>query len=224
MAFISLVNSTVLGYTDLMQIDKLILSFDNGLRSLFANNVAARPRPDAAIEEAPLSDTSKQHSAALMRVNHVGEVCAQALYNGQAFSSSNTNSIAALKHAANEEIDHLAWCEGRIQELGGRKSILNPLWYVGSFALGAIAGKLDDKWNLGFLAETEHQVSAHLQYHLAELDETDMKTRAIVEQMREDEVKHAATAVDLGASELPAPIIVGMKIASKIMTKTAYRL
>jgi 3-demethoxyubiquinol 3-hydroxylase len=224
LAFNSLVNLTVLEYTVLMQIDKLILSVDNGLRTLFAHNVAARPRPDAQLQEAPLSDASKQHAAALMRINHVGEVCAQALYNGQAFSSPNTNTVKALKQAANEEIDHLAWCEGRIQELGGRKSLLNPLWYAGSFALGAIAGRLDDKWNLGFLAETENQVSAHLQSHLAELDDADAKTRAIVRQMQEDEVKHAATALDLGASQLPAPIIAGMKLASKIMTKTAYHV
>jgi 3-demethoxyubiquinol 3-hydroxylase len=205
-----------------MQVDQLITSFDNGLRTIFASNVAARPRPDAQIEEAPLSDASKQHAAALMRINHVGEVCAQALYNGQAISSPNAHTVTALKQAANEEIDHLAWCEGRIHELGGRKSLLNPMWYAASFAIGIVAGKCGDRWNLGFLAETETQVSAHLQSHLAQLDTQDAKTRAIVLQMHDDEVSHAATAVDLGASQLPVPIKAGMKLASKIMTTTAY--
>jgi 3-demethoxyubiquinol 3-hydroxylase len=205
-----------------MAIDKLIAAFDTGLRTTFASAHAARPRPDAALDEAPLEDASKAHSAALMRVNHVGEVCAQALYSGQALTSRNLQTVKALQHAAAEETDHLAWCEARISELGGRKSLLNPLWYAGSFALGAIAGALDDKWNLGFLAETENQVSQHLQNHLLQLDETDIKTRTIVAQMQQDEAAHALEANQLGASELPAPIKAGMELASKIMTKTAY--
>jgi ubiquinone biosynthesis monooxygenase Coq7 len=205
-----------------MNPDKLIATFDAGLRTVFARAHAARPRPDAALEEPALDGASKSHAAALMRINHVGEVCAQALYSGQALTSRSLHIVKALEHAAAEETDHLAWCEARIDELGGRKSLLNPLWYAGSFTLGAIAGALGDKWNLGFLAETEHQVSQHLQNHLSQLDESDIKTRTIVQEMQQDEAGHAAEANQLGASELPAPVKVGMKLASKIMTKTAY--
>ncbi len=203
-------------------IDKLVATFDSGLRTLFASAQTARPRPDAAVDEPALDEASKAHAAALMRINHVGEVCAQALYSGQALTSRNAHIVSTLKRAAAEETDHLAWCEARINELGGRKSLLNPLWYSGSFALGAIAGALDDKWNLGFLAETENQVSEHLQNHLIQLDETDIKTRTIVNQMQQDEAAHALEAKQLGASELPAPVKAGMKFASKIMTSTAY--
>ena len=205
-----------------MLIDQLIQTFDTGLRTIFAASTAARPRPDASIDEPALDDKSRQHAAALMRINHVGEVCAQALYSGQALTSKNAYLVSALQHAAAEETDHLAWCEARINELGGRKSLLNPLWYAGSFTLGAIAGSLNEKWNLGFLAETEQQVAAHLQNHLKQLDETDIKTRTIIEQMRQDEAAHAAEASKLGGSELPAPIKLGMQLASKIMTNTAY--
>lgn len=205
-----------------MLTDKLINTFDTGLRTLFASAQSARTRPDAHIEEPALDDSSKQHAAALMRINHVGEVCAQALYSGQALTSKNPQIVKALEHAAAEEIDHLAWCESRINELGGRKSMLNPLWYAGSFTLGAVAGTLGEKWNLGFLAETENQVSAHLQNHLQQLSDADLKTRTIVNQMQQDEAAHASEAKALGASELPTPIKAGMKIASKIMTKTAY--
>ena len=205
-----------------LNIDKLICTFDTGLRTVFASSVAARPRPDADLGEQELSDASKAHAAALMRINHVGEVCAQALYSGQALSAKNPQIVNALKHAAAEETDHLAWCEARINELGGRKSMLNPLWYAGSFTLGAAAGLLHEKWNLGFLAETEKQVSAHLQNHLQQLDETDIKTRTIVEQMQQDEAAHAAEAKQLGASDLPAPVKRTMQLVSTIMTKTAY--
>ncbi len=205
-----------------MDIDQLINTFDKGLRTIFAVSSAARQRPDANIDEPVLNEDSKQHAAALMRINHVGEVCAQALYSGQALTSKSPHIVSALQHAADEETDHLAWCEARINELGGRKSILNPLWYAGSFTLGAVAGALGDKWNLGFLAETEKQVSTHLQNHLSQLDETDLKTRTIVEQMQQDEAAHAAEALQLGGSELPAPVKFGMQLASKIMTKTAY--
>jgi ubiquinone biosynthesis monooxygenase Coq7 len=202
--------------------DKLITTFDTGLRTIFAGARAARLRPDANLDGPTLDETSKQHAAALMRVNHVGEVCAQALYSGQALTSRSPHIVSALQHAAAEETDHLAWCEARINELGGRKSLLNPLWYAGSFTLGAIAGALGDKWNLGFLSETEQQVSAHLQNHLHQLDETDIKTRTIVQQMQQDEAGHAEEANQLGAAELPAPVKTGMRLASKIMTKTAY--
>ena len=202
--------------------EQFITTFDAGLRTLFASAHAARPRPDADLEEPALDDASKHHAAALMRINHVGEVCAQALYSGQAITSKNPQIVKALQHAAEEETDHLAWCEARISELGGHKSLLNPLWYAGSFTLGAVAGALGDKWNLGFLAETENQVAAHLQNHLQQLSNADIKTRTIVNQMQQDEAAHASEANALGASELPAPIKAGMKIASKIMTKTAY--
>ncbi|PPD54722.1 MAG: demethoxyubiquinone hydroxylase family protein [Methylotenera sp.] len=205
-----------------MSIDKLITTFDTGLRTVFAQANASRQRPDAQIEESTLTETEKKQAAALMRINHVGEVCAQALYSGQALSSRNPQIVQSLQKAANEETDHLAWCEARINELGGRKSWLNPVWYAGSFALGAAAGALDDKWNLGFLAETEHQVSNHLQSHLTKLSDSDSKTRAIIGQMQQDEAEHALEAKELGASELPQPVKAGMKLASKIMTSTAY--
>jgi 3-demethoxyubiquinol 3-hydroxylase len=205
-----------------MIVDKLITTFDTSLRTVFAQAVGGRQRPDATIEEAPLSDAQKKQAASLMRVNHVGEVCAQALYSGQAFTSRNPQTVKSLQHAADEETDHLAWCEARISELGGRKSLLNPFWYAGSFALGATAGLMNDKWNLGFLAETEQQVSNHLASHLNKLSDADIKTRTIVSQMQQDEAAHAQEAKQLGGSDLPQPIKAGMKFASKIMTSTAY--
>jgi ubiquinone biosynthesis monooxygenase Coq7 len=159
-----------------------------------------------------------------MRVNHVGEVCAQALYQGQALTARNPEARAALEEAAREETDHLAWCEDRLNELGGRKSLLNPLWYAGSFALGATAGVLGDKWNLGFLAETERQVEAHLDEHLRQLPEQDAKSRAIVEQMKEDEIRHAQTAVHYGAAELPPPVKLAMRSMSMVMKRIAHRI
>jgi ubiquinone biosynthesis monooxygenase Coq7 len=205
-----------------MLADKIISTFDTGLRTVFAKPHHTRIRPDFNIAEAPLNDAEKKESVALMRINHVGEVCAQALYSGQAFVSSNHNIVEALKQAASEETDHLAWCESRIEELGGRKSLLNPLWYIGSFTLGATAGLLGDQWNLGFLAETEQQVEVHLGQHLDKLSSEDKKTRKIIEQMQIDEREHAMTAVSLGGKPLPAPIKFGMKFASKLMTSTAY--
>lgn len=205
-----------------MFIDKLITIFDTGLRTVFAQANSGRQRPDAHIEELPLTEIEKKQAAALMRINHVGEVCAQALYSGQALTSHNSQIVKSLQRAADEEIDHLAWCEERINELGGRKSWLNPLWYLGSFTLGATAGALDDKWNLGFLAETERQVANHLQSHLNKLSETDIKTRKIISQMQQDETAHSEQAKELGASDLPEPVKAGMKVASKIMTSTAY--
>jgi len=205
-----------------MLIDRLITSFDTGLRTVLAEPHANRARPGADMKEATLSDEQKQQAIALMRVNHVGEVCAQALYSGQAFTSRNMQIVNSLKHAAVEETDHLAWCEDRIKELGGRKSLLNPFWYAGSFALGAVAGAVGDKWNLGFLAETEQQVSVHLSGHLEKLPTEDVRTRAIIEQMHVDETSHAKEAKQLGAADLPDAIKTGMKLASKIMTTTAY--
>jgi len=202
--------------------DKFITTFDTALRTVFTEAKAGRTHPDAAIESDAISDSQKQQVIGLMRVNHVGEICAQALYSGQAFTSRNTQVVDALQHAAAEETDHLAWCESRIRELGGRKSLLNPIWYLGSFTLGAVAGAIGDKWNLGFLAETEQQVSAHLSSHLEQLPAEDSKTRAIIEQMHIDEMSHAQEAVNLGAAELPNSIKVAMKLSSKLMTTTAY--
>ena len=205
-----------------MDIATLITSFDNGLRTVFAKARTVRPLPSATVPEADMDTQEKAHAAALMRINHVGEVCAQALYNGQAISCKTPRIVESLKEAGQEETEHLAWCENRIEELGGRKSLLNPLWYTASFALGALAGKVGDKWNLGFLAETERQVGIHLQGHLKKIAPQDAKTRTIIQQMYNDEIKHASEATALGAAELPVPVKIAMRLASKVMTKTAY--
>jgi ubiquinone biosynthesis monooxygenase Coq7 len=157
-----------------------------------------------------------------MRVNHCGEICAQALYQGQALTARNPAARAALEQAAAEETDHLAWTAQRIGELGGRVSLLNPLWYAGSFALGAAAGLLGDKWSLGFLAETERQVEGHLEGHLDRLPPQDAKSRAIIDQMKADEARHARAAVEHGAAELPEPVKSAMKLGSRVMTRTAF--
>lgn len=209
-------------------LDRLIIEFDKGLRTLFAEAYSARPYPAAEIDnhvaETPLEEREKRRVAALMRVNHCGEICAQALYNGQALTARNTDTVDALRQASKEETEHLAWCEKRIHELGGRKSLLNPLFYGSSFALGALAGALGDKWNLGFLAETERQVGKHLDRHLAQLPAEDAKSRVILEQMRADEAKHAENAKIHGAAELPQPVKSAMQLASKVMTRTSYYL
>ncbi|GAB4116171.1 MAG: 2-polyprenyl-3-methyl-6-methoxy-1,4-benzoquinone monooxygenase [Sideroxydans sp.] len=205
-----------------MNLDSLITEFDKGLRTLFARAPTARPYPDADISEATMSEAEKKHAAALMRINHTGEICAQALYQGQALTARDPVVQEKLKHAAWEETEHLAWTSHRVHELGGRLSLLNPLWYSGSLAIGALAGALGDKWNLGFLAETERQVGAHLQHHLDTLPPQDAKSRAVAQQMYTDEVGHADMAVDLGAAELPLPLKLAMRGMSKVMTKTVY--
>ena len=207
-------------------LDRLIVEFDKGLKTLTANAHSVRPHPDHIIKHATedLTSEEKRHAASLMRINHCGEVCAQALYNGQALTAKNPETVKALEQASKEETEHLAWCEKRIQELGGHTSFLNPIWYASSFTLGAIAGALGDKWNLGFLAETERQVGKHLNHHLETLPSNDAKSRAILEQMKIDEAEHAKTAVHLGAAELPAPIKAAMQNMSKVMTKTTYHL
>jgi ubiquinone biosynthesis monooxygenase Coq7 len=202
--------------------DRLIIEFDKGLRTLFAPAPSVRPLPGKQLDEAPLHEAEKKLAAALMRVNHSGEICAQALYQGQALTARNPAAKAALEQAAQEETEHLNWCETRIRELGSHTSYLNPLWYGGSLAIGALAGALGDKWNLGFLAETEHQVERHLEGHLARLPATDVKSRAIVEQMKEDEARHATTALEQGGAALPMPVKQGMQLSSKVMTKIAY--
>jgi ubiquinone biosynthesis monooxygenase Coq7 len=205
-------------------LDKLIIEFDKGLKTLTASAHSVRPHPDENVQETELSAEEKRHALGLMRVNHCGEVCAQALYNGQSLTAKNPQIVDALQQASKEETEHLAWCEKRIHALGGHTSLLNPLWYAGSFTLGAIAGAIGDKWNLGFLAETEHQVGAHLEKHLHELPASDEKSRAILEQMKTDEAQHADTAIGLGGAELPAPIKAAMKQMSKVMTSTTYYL
>lgn len=205
-------------------IDTLILEFDKALRTVFAPAPTARAMPGEQLPEAGLSEAERGHAAALMRVNHVGEVCAQALYQGQAITCRDPAIRQTLQQAAWEETEHLNWTERRIAELGSRKSLLNPLWYAGSLALGLVAGKLGDDWNLGFLAETERQVEAHLEGHLARLPEADQRSRAVVDQMKADEIRHAETAVHLGARELPAPMKALMVAMSKVMTTTAYRI
>ena len=204
-------------------LDKFIIEFDKGLKTLTAGAHSVRQHPDTNIKDTELSADEKRHAVGLMRVNHCGEVCAQALYNGQALTAKNPQTVRALQQASKEETEHLAWCEKRIQELGGHTSFLNPIWYAGSFTLGAIAGAIGDKWNLGFLAETERQVGAHLDKHLQELPVSDDKSRAILEQMKVDEAEHADTAVRLGGADLPKPVKAAMQQMSKVMTSTTYR-
>lgn len=206
----------------MLDLDKVITEFDKGLRTLFAQAPTRRPLPGKDLPDAELSAEEKSLAAALMRIDHSGEICAQALYQGQALTARNQGAKAALEQAAREETEHLNWTETRIAELGGRTSLLNPLWYTGSLALGALAGTLGDKWNLGFLAETERQVEKHLDSHLGRLPQQDEKSRAILEQMKSDEIQHAATALEHGGAELPLPVKAAMKLTSKIMTKTAY--
>lgn len=203
-------------------IDRLIIEFDKALRTVFVPGRSVRVMPGSDLPESGLAENEKQHVAALMRVNHCGEVCAQALYQGQALASKNPAIGAALRHAAAEEGEHLAWTERRLGELGGRKSLLNPLWYSGSLCMGLLAGRLGDAWNLGFLAETERQVEAHLNGHLQRLPETDRKSWAVIEQMKKDEAGHARTAELLGARELPGMVRQAMRLAAGVMTRTAY--
>ena len=203
-------------------VDRFIGHFDRALRTIAGVADAARPSPSAAVPETDLDEAARRHAAALMRVNHVGEVCAQALYQGQALTARNEGARDALEKAAREEEDHLAWSAERIRELGGRPSLLNPLWYAGSFAIGAAAGALGDRWNLAFLAETERQVELHLAGHLEQLN--DERTRAVVAAMQADEARHRASALELGAGELPEPVKRAMRFASKVMTTIAYRV
>ncbi len=208
----------------MFDLDRLIISFDRSLRTVLGPARPVRPIPGGELPEAPLDEEEKRHVAALMRVNHAGEVCAQALYQGQALTARDAGARDKLEQAAGEETEHLAWTESRINALGGRRSLLNPLWYAGSFAIGAAAGVAGDRWSLGFLAETERQVEQHLEGHLRRLPQADQKSRAVLEQMKEDEVRHATTALAMGAAELPQPVKRLMKLASKVMTSVAYRV
>ena len=205
-------------------IDRLIVGMDAALRTLAGVHSGERPSPAGSLPEAPLEDVERAHAAALMRVNHVGEVCAQALYQGQALTARHPANRGALEHAAIEEEDHLVWSAERIEELGGRTSLLNPFWYAGSFVLGAAAGALGDRWNLAFLAETERQVEEHLTGHLERLSPEDRRTRAVVEAMRADEARHRASAIQMGAAELPLPVKLAMRACARVMTTIAYRV
>ncbi|WP_288843045.1 2-polyprenyl-3-methyl-6-methoxy-1,4-benzoquinone monooxygenase [uncultured Deefgea sp.] len=207
----------------LPSLDQFITEFDTVLRTLAAPAVSARAHPDAKIDDAEMSSAEKAHAAGLMRVNHCGEVCAQALYQGQALTARDPAARQALRHAADEEVEHLAWTQRRLAELGSHRSVLNPLWYAGSLAMGVAAGVIGDQWNLGFLAETERQVGAHLQSHLSELPQQDEKSRAIVSQMYLDEMSHAELADQMGAVPLPQPVPQLMQLTSKLMTQLSYR-
>ena len=203
-----------------MNLDRLIIPLDRALRTLFAPASTVRPTPGGELDQPDLGDAERVRSAQMMRINHTGEVCAQALYEGQMLVARDPAVRAMLERAAREETEHLAWTEGRLQELGSRKSLLNPLFYAGSYVLGAGAGLLGDRWSLGFLVETERQVEQHLDGHLDRMAENDGKSRAIVEQMRDDEVGHASSAQQLGGIDLPLPVRLGMRVAAKVMTTT----
>ena len=203
--------------------DVFFLLADDALTTLFGRpRTTGRENPGATVDEGQLSSFEKAQSARLMRVNHSGEVCAQALYRSQALTARSDALKKRMVQAAREENDHLRWCEDRIETLGGKKSLLNPIWYAGSFALGAVAGLIGDRWNLGFLAETERQVEKHLEGHLDRLPESDARSRAVVRQMKEDELSHATSALQAGAAELPDPIKNWMRLTSRVMTKTSH--
>ncbi len=205
-------------------LDKFILEFDRALKTLAGVTAAPREMPGHDLDEASLPDTQRRHVAALMRVNHTGEICAQALYSGQALTARSEETRQVLERAGNEEAEHLAWTAARVESLGGRLSVLNPAFYAGAFVIGAASGLLGDRWSLGFLAETEKQVEAHLDSHLESLPASDQKSRAVVEKMKEDEARHAASATTLGAADLPAPIKRMMKMTARVMTLTTYRI
>jgi len=206
-------------------VDRLIMTVDNGLRTVCGKPpVSERPDPADACEEADLNAAERHLAAALMRVNHAGEVSAQALYQGQALTAKLPGVRDKMERAALEENDHLAWCERRIHEMDSRTSLLNPFWYSGSLAIGALAGLVGDQWSLGFIVETERQVIRHLDGHLARLPEKDRKSRAILQQMKVDEGRHATTALQAGGAPLPEPVKKLMALSSKVMTRTAYWL
>ncbi len=206
-------------------LDQLMLNVDMAVRTVFGRpQLTERTDPASDIAEHEMSSEEKRHVAGLMRINHSGEVCAQALYQGQALTAKLPEVRESMERAAMEENDHLDWCERRVKEMGYNKSLLNPFWYGASFAIGALAGAAGDKWSLGFVAETEHQVVRHLDEHLAKLPAQDEKSRAILEQMKADELGHATVALEAGGAELPGPIKGLMKLTSKVMTQTVYRI
>jgi ubiquinone biosynthesis monooxygenase Coq7 len=206
-------------------LDRFLIRLDEALRlSAGAAPEAARPNPASGMEEAELDAAQRRHAAGLMRVNHAGEICAQALYAGQAATAREDTVRTAMQQAADEEIDHLSWCETRLRQLDDRTSLLNPLWYAGSFAIGALAGLAGDRWSLGFVRETENQVEAHLQEHLERLPPEDKRSRAILDQMKTDEAQHAQMAEIAGGRELPQVIRSAMALTSGIMKALAYRI
>jgi 3-demethoxyubiquinol 3-hydroxylase len=205
-------------------IDRLLISLDGALRTIAGASHASRPRPRAPAPTESLSEPERRLSGSLMRVNHVGEVCAQALYNAQALTARDPELRRHYEAAAREEIDHLAWTEARLAELGARRSLLNPVWYGGSFAIGLLAGRAGDALSLGFVVETERQVEQHLEGHLKRLPPHDTSSRAIVDQMKIDESRHAQQAQAAGAAALPAPIRAAMRLAARIMTRTAHHV
>jgi len=205
-------------------IDRLIRELDRAMRTVAAANVAARPNPAGTSPESVTDAAARRHAAGLMRVNHAGEIAAQALYHGQALTARNGQVRASLLEAARDETDHLAWCEQRVRELDSRTSLLAPVWYAGSFAIGAVAGLAGDRTSLGFVAETEKQVIEHLESHLHELPPQDSRSRRIVEQMQADEARHGSDAREAGGRELPRPVRRLMRATARIMTRTAYRI
>ena len=210
---------------DLTPLDRLLAGAGNALRTIAAPaGRPARANPAANISDRELSDAQRSHAAGLMRVNHAGEVAAQGLYQGHAAVARDAATEEQMHRAANEEFDHLAWCEERLAELDAGPSRLSPVWYAGAFAIGAASGVLGDRWSLGFIAETEKQVCAHLDSHLEELPEEDVRSRAIVEKMRAEEEEHGENAIAAGAVPLPDPIQRLMRLTAKVMTRTAYRL
>ncbi|KUJ82762.1 demethoxyubiquinone hydroxylase family protein [Microbulbifer flavimaris] len=205
--------------------DRILIQADRALRTLSPGAPShGRPSPARAEPEADMTDAERRHAAALMRVNHSGEVCAQALYQGQALTARLPKVRGEMERAADEEIDHLAWCDQRLRELDSRPSLLNPLWYGLSFGLGAAAGKVSDRVSLGFVAATEEQVCKHLESHLQRLPAQDAKSRAVVDQMRIDEEEHGAAALQAGGARFPAPLKGAMKLVAKVMTTISYRL
>ncbi len=208
----------------LTALDRLLAGGQNAMETVFGHPLAERPNPGQPQPDVVMDEAGRRHAAGLMRINHVGEVCAQALYIGQATVARDPATRAQLLHAAQEETDHLAWCAERLDELGSRPSLFNPIWYGGSFAIGALAGLRGDGWNLGFVVETERQVEAHLAEHLESLPPEDLRSRAILAQMKDDEVRHAGAAQAAGARVLPQPIPRVMALASKVMKTVAYRV
>lgn len=202
--------------------DRILGACDQALRTLFAKPRGSRPCPTVPSEATHMGEQERKHAAALMRVNHVGEICAQALYTAQAMATRNAALRAQLEQAAREETDHLAWTQSRLDELGSHPSLLNPLWYAGAFTIGLVAGRISDRVSLGFIVETERQVESHLQGHLERLPAADHASRAIVAQMKEDEAAHASHAQAQGAAELPAAVKAAMRAAAKVMTTTAH--
>ena len=206
-------------------VDEWLIAFDHGLRTLFAKHHASRPYPAHGVNTVALNDAERKEAGALMRVNHVGEVCAQALYASQSLATRDPVLKLHFQRAMDEETDHLAWTEERLADLGARPSLLNPLWYAGAFGLGYLAGKIGgDKLSLGFVVETERQVEAHLQEHMHRLPLADLASRAVVDQMKQDEAEHAADAQKAGALPLPQPITQAMQLAAKVMTTVAHRI